>query len=140
MAEPHVDVPNEARVTFRVVSDDLDPKQITERMGLTADEQHRKGDLRRKGRNRDWYYPRGGWHLESQLPPTARVEDHLSHLLDRLEGTVDVIAKLIAEGYQVDFYIGYFSNQGQGGPLFSAELLRRLANFGAEVGLDIYHG
>lgn len=100
------DPSNEATATFRILGDDLDPGEVTSLLGLEPTQAVARGHARcgvsRSGKRT----PRptakqGGWTLESPLPRSASLGDHLAGLLDHLEPVAERIAALRARGYMI---------------------------------------
>jgi hypothetical protein len=128
------------RASFRISGDTLDPERITARLGLQPTRAFAKGDLSPPGRVTGRKYRRrvGLWSLQSPLPTTASLDDHLSHLLDQLDPHADAVGALVREGYQADFFCGCFLEAFNRGMELPATTLRRIAALEATLGLDIY--
>ena len=75
--------------------------------------------------------------LQSDLPSSEPLQDHLKWLIERLEPRGKVLEKL-AEKYSMKFICGYSSESGQGGGTFDADLLARLASFRFPLVLNLY--
>ena len=120
-------------VSFRIFAPGLDPRQVTEVLGLTPDSSHLQGDY---PRNNPKYsaYKHGMWSLRSKISPDEPLSVHLEHLLSVLEPKQEQILSLSKEN-DVDFYCGLFS---QIGFELSPDLLKRIANLGASLGVSVY--
>ena len=121
---------------MRIWGKDLDPQEISARLGVPASYGHRRGDPRNgKGR-----WPEGIWTLtsEEQVGSTD-LQQHIEWLLDRLEPVRDSLQALLAgPAYHADVFCFWESATGHGGPAFSAAFLRRFAVWNLDLGLDVY--
>lgn len=74
------------RVSLRIFGDDLDPDGVSALLGGVPTRSHRTGDAL----DGDVLpAPTGAWVLDSSLPDTAEIEEHVSELLAKLTGDVD---------------------------------------------------
>lgn len=131
-----IDNPNASRAfaTLRMIGKDLDPDEVTERLGLNPTNSHKQGDVRGHGT-----WPQGYWEITSQ----ARVVStdlalHIEWLLDQIEPVREEFISLISSGIRADMFCFWESQTGNGGPSFKPKLMARLANLDLELGLDIY--
>jgi Domain of unknown function (DUF4279) len=135
------DRPDEKSAAFRLVGSRLDPKLITQAIGLAPHMSHRRGDQRelRSGPTR---WPKGVWMLRSEegLPVRGNhLEDHLQWLLDRLHPHAETIRRLCGDqGLTADFWCGYFMGQANSSFGLDEQTLACVAELGASLALDIY--
>ena len=82
----------------------------------------------------------GLWSVTSKFDVVSTdAETHLAWLLDRLEPHRDELHAYIESHQAVTDITSFWeSATGNGGPMFSPEILARLASFGFPYGLDIY--
>jgi hypothetical protein len=122
-------------VSFGIFGEDLDPDQVSENLKLVPEHTHRKGDY---PRNDPKYsaYKHGMWGLDSKLPREQDFSAHLDNLLTILEPKQAEIRKL-SERYDVDFYCNLFSQIGFN---LLPDLLKRMGNIGAALGVTVYGG
>ena len=60
-------------------------------------------------------------------------------LLNTLEPKVDALKEILSlPDVEGDLFLGFGSGNGQGGAIFSPELLRRVAECGLSLSLDLY--
>jgi hypothetical protein len=136
--------PDDKKASFRLIGERLDPEVVTQEIGLTPSRVHRKDEARPRRPGRPPLAPwRGGiWILESTDADEAderSIEDHVTHLLDRLEPRAEAIRRLCAaQDLRADFYCGYFMHQSNSGFAFGAATLARIATLDATLGFDIY--
>jgi hypothetical protein len=121
--------------------DDLDPAEVTSFFEIQPSESFRAGDLRKNGRT--WNH--GHWALESQEHVKSKeLADHIEWLLDQLghtqpqEQAHSYIAKLQANNTITRIFCYWELRSGSGGPSFSPDLLRRIADFGLDLDIDFY--
>lgn len=124
-------------VTFRLAGADLNPAQVSSLLELEPSEAFARGEqvdiLTQPAQT-------GIWSLSTQdLLSSTSPEKHLEFLLDRLEPAATRLLELVnAQALQVDFFCYWLSATGHGGPVLSPDILRRISNLGAVLGLDIY--
>jgi hypothetical protein len=125
-----------SKASFCIYGEALQPGEINRDLGIQATNSGLKGERQSK-------YPRARglrtsiWILDSSRDDHLPLQDHLSSLLDVLEPKLPAVKK-IAKQYDTKFSCGYSSESGQGGSIFDAALLARLANFGVPLVLDLY--
>lgn len=131
-------------VSFRIIGDDLEPDKITLLLGIKPDIAHKKGDSS-TGKSKSGkiinYTPFkfGLWCINSKLDKYDRLQDHMLNILERIEPKKDVLVKLANEGFKMDFYCGYFfSTKDQAGISINNELLKRIAELGIDLGINLY--
>lgn len=124
-----------AFASLRLTRTDLDPDEVTRRLGIVPMEAFRRGDTFSRGLVRKLGY----WGISSQdQVATNDLEEHIAWLLDRLEPASGPFKALCAEDVDADIFC-YLETRGQGGPEFSSRLMGRLAALGLPLGLDIYY-
>jgi hypothetical protein len=127
---------------FRIISDRLDPDQISSLLGIKPDHSHKKGEPnnRRSKSGKIIVGPvhkTGIWSIYSTLPETSSLEEHLTSLIGRLDPVGDKIKQLSTEGYRVDIFCGYFFNHGvQGGFDISPKTLERIGKMGISLAIS----
>lgn len=118
--------------SFRIIGDKLDTDYITSLLGIKPDYSHMKGQPNnRTGKGGKVIvgppHKTGIWSINSELPETSSLEEHLTFLLETLEPMGDKVRELANDGYRVDFYCGFFVKHGaQGGFDISPEILERM--------------
>ena len=131
-------------VSFRIISDGLEPSEITSLLGIEPDKAHRKGDpntsITKKGKVMHYAPFRFGvWRIESKLDKYCKLQDHLTNVIERLEPKKDILAKLKVDGFEMDFSCGYlFSEEDQPSIFLSNEMLKRMAGLGVDLGISLY--
>ena len=73
-------------VSLRILGDDLDPEGVSALLGMEPTHGRRKGDA---VDGDALPAATGAWILESSLPETAEIEEHVSQLLAPLSGDLD---------------------------------------------------
>lgn len=131
------DNPMLARVfaTLRLYDDRLDPDEITQRLGITPTDSHRRGALH-GSRAQAWKQTH--WSLTSQDQPIPRdLEPHVAWVLDKIEPVRTQLTMLIESGVEANMFC-FLSCYGMGGPTLSPNIMGRLAALQLPLGLDIY--
>ena len=66
-------------------------------------------------------------------------EEQITGLLDVMEPKLGALKEILSlPGIEGELFLGFGSGNGQGGAIFSPELLRRVADCGLSLGLDLY--
>jgi Domain of unknown function (DUF4279) len=132
---------HEYTVEFRISGAELVPADVTQELGLEPSIVREVGERRSEGQG--WAQALWGYNglflhrNDGSNPPGswASLEEGLTFLLDKLEPLRARIDKY-REKYEVVFWCGHFQSTFDGGPTFSAKLMRRLGEFGVELYLD----
>jgi hypothetical protein len=127
------------RVSLRLLGDGLPMNEIEAeieaKLGLVASHVGRKGEPNHRGRKHlsniwMWRYP-----AESNV----EFEEQIAGLLDVLEPKVTALKAILAlPEVEGELFLGFGSSSGQGGAFFTPELLKRIADCGLSVLLDLY--
>ena len=130
---------SETNATFRLVGDLVDPSQITLLTGAAPLSAARKGETHVGSHTKKTYeYKTGAWCVSSEdVVESTSIERHLVFLLDILEPKKESIKKLIKQlSIRADFHIYWVSATGTGGPVISADTLRRIADLNADLDFE----
>ncbi len=125
---------NRYSVELRIRGKNLDVDAVTASLDLSPTYTCRRGESPNP-RARDfatWGYGSGSPTRDWQC-----LESALNANLDELYPVKDEITALRAQ-HEVLWWCGCFHTEFSGGPTFSPELLKRLAEFGVELSLDCY--
>lgn len=121
--------------TLRLYHDSLAPDEITQLLGITPTDSHRRGEVHGP-RAQAWKQTH--WSLTSQDQPIPRdLEPHIAWVLDKVEPVRTQLMMLIESGVEADMFC-FLSCYGMGGPSLSPQLMGRLAALQLPLGLDIY--
>jgi len=122
-------------VAVRFFGDDLDPVELTQRLGVEPTVCHRKGDSMpniAEQTNRT-----GGWLLAGERQSKSSLEAQISALFDRLSGDLAVWRDLTSR-YRADLFCGLWSEAWNRGVSLSPELVMRISERGLSIGFDVY--
>ena len=123
--------------SLRIIHRDLDPAEVTQRLGVTPTESFRIGDPHPPKADRVWQH--GGWFLTSCDVVTSRdLRHHLDWLLQRIGHHREAFALLHERDYLIDVTCFWTSTQGHGGPVLSPSQMRGFADLNIEVWIDFY--
>ena len=127
------------RVSLRLMGDNLPVEEIESRLGLTAASFGRKGEHLR-GDPRYAKYQTNVWVSTYLVDSDVPFEEQISGLLDVLEPRLDALKEILSfSDVTAELFLGFGSSKsGQGGAVFSSELLRRVADCGLSLSLDLY--
>lgn len=129
-----------AFVDFRICSDELNPEEISNRIGVIPTRAFTKGK-KYLGKTRNpntkeiseiWRErPRGIWAVDSkQLSNREKVEDHIKFLLDILEPKKKQLEPYLEQEdiYTISFYIWWEPYGGYGSYEVSSETIHRMSS------------
>lgn len=120
-------------VAFRIEGEVLVPSEVTEKLGLhpthVRETPHSKNNVKR---NSLWSYSGSTLQIEWDS-----LESGLLHLLEELVSKKNLIDSNFKQ-FDKYWWCGHFQRSFDGGPTFSPELLRKLADFGVPLILDNY--
>jgi hypothetical protein len=124
------------KVTLRIIITTLDPDRISAMLNLTPTKVGKRGQ--RKGRtSANWEHH--FWLLDALSSDDVPFEDQIPLILDQLESHLDDFRRLTTtEGVEADLFLGFSSDNGQGGAYFTPALLRRIADLSLGTTLDLY--
>lgn len=129
---------------FRIIGEDLDPEYITAFLGMKPDYSHKKGDASKRVNSSGKTvigpsHKTGIWSINSELPETSSLEEHISWLLEKLALAGEKVKELSQKGYRVDIYCGHFLKHGfQGGFNISPGVLEKMGKMGIILAIGTY--
>lgn len=129
-------------VEFTIHSKNIDPDELSNRVGVKATKAVRKGEQRRQRapNGKETLSPpsKGNmWSFKLESAPVP-AELRLASLLDKLEPFAERIAALPAECRRTISIAYYGYRSSMGGLNFAPDMLRRVANLGADLDVDLY--
>lgn len=125
---------------LRIYGDDLDPDEVSGRLGLQPTARQRKGDRPASPSGRP-HSPRpvGLWALSSEgSVESLDLRRHLDWLIARLRplaGALDEISR--REGVRMHVTCIWWSRYGDGGPILGVEQMAALAGLGLECQFEL---
>lgn len=127
------------RVSLRLRGDSLPVEEIESRLGLEPSSFGRKGEHLR-GDPRYAKYRTNVWVSKYLFNSDVPFEEQIAGLLDALEPRLGSLKEILSlPGAGGELFLGFGSDRsGQGGAIFSPELLRRVAECGLSLSLDLY--
>lgn len=125
---------NEIKVRYSLSGFKCDPEEITRLVGLRPSKTWRMGDLIEGTIRRD---AENGWRIDSGLPNSSSLEEHLDRLLTLLEDKKENIAALAESCYSEVSCIVYAIDYVPA-LTFEKEHLRRIVALGACIDIDLY--
>ena len=123
------------RVSLRLTGDELNVEEITAKLGIEPSTSRKKGDPSRFGEQLKtnvwvWRYP-----VDSDVSFEIQIND----LLEDIESKKHILKELISSpGVTGELFLGHGSVIGEEVEFLSPEILRRIAEFGLTVDLDLY--
>lgn len=115
---------------------EMDPEEITEKLGLQPDDLRRKGETRRLENGQEFVVPFNLWSFkspESSLDPNVQIRA----IFDLLES----VGTRVNPEWKPFFNILWKSRVlGAGsGPFYEKDVIEGIARIGAEIYQDLYH-
>lgn len=121
------------RITSRTVSAD----EITDRLGIPPDEQFERGSLMSPRNPNSARRKASVWIHTSGLGRHCQLEDHVTALV-RLVGGCRAELRRLSADCDLELFLGFGSENGQGGCVLPARLLAEVGALGLDVVLDFY--
>jgi hypothetical protein len=129
-------------VSFRISGINLQPDDISRRLGLIPNEYYISGA--------DTYYVKGEikhhpvsdigmWSLNCQLPESELIHKQIQHFLAILQPIKSKLLEIKKLNFKIDFFCGYFSYNGQPGLSLNSSLLFEMGSLGIDFELSIYN-
>jgi Domain of unknown function (DUF4279) len=123
---------------LRIHGEDLEPSEISSRLGCAPTMSQRKGDVftnKTTGSSRTARY--GAWHLDALDREPEDLDGQIAELLGKLTSDLSVWASIAAR-YEVDLFCGFFMQRTDEGVEISVESLKALSERGIELGICLY--
>jgi hypothetical protein len=126
------------RVTLRLMGDALPVDEVAKVLSLTPYRLGRKGEPMggKVGRTN---YETNIWRWTFPAESHVRVEEQIGEVLEAVESKEAEWERLVSRpGVRAELFVGYGSENGQGGFELSPTMLHRLAGCGLWLNLDLY--
>ena len=122
--------------TFILRGKELDPRMVTERLGIIPSRSFKRGD--RHGDNKKW--PSGFWGLTSDgRILSADLILHIEWLINQLEPVEQALLELVNEQkFNAEISCFWILPEDHGGLVLPSQLLERITDLGVNISLDIY--
>ena len=129
---------SEVQAAFQYAGASVDPRTITEVLGMQPTRAHLKGEVVEHRATRT--YPSGLWAVQSSVDCHRPLEEHLTDLLDKLEPRAAGIRQMLRGGLAPTFFCGLFMlvDDTDGFVRLDALVLSRISALGAALELHVY--
>jgi len=126
-------------VVLRFVGQAVDPTIISEVLELVPSETRVRGADAPQHAGRKW--PTGLWSLDSPLPESSPLSDHVRHFAQLLQTKQDALARLAAtRGWRPDLVCGLFGEDpSKTAVILDAPLLEELGRLGVSLYISFYN-
>lgn len=124
---------NWVSAALRVTFDESEARLVEEVLRKIAGDRFKK----RNRKTTDGQGLKYLWILDSGLPPSRTLQDHVDELLSLIESN-ERLLEGIAGKCTLDIFCGFSSDSGQGGLVVTALSLRRMGALGVDLILDLY--
>jgi hypothetical protein len=111
--------------------------EITAVIGISPTREYEKGDIISRKSPKPVRRQNSMWMIESGLPESADIEDHILSLCDKIQPCSEALNSLRSD-CDVDIFCGYFSESGQAGFSLSNQVLGRVVSLGLDLIFDVY--
>src|SRR5688572_19374032 len=101
---------HETAASLRFIGDDLDPDEITARLGAAPTRSVRKGSTRKTKQGADWVERTGSWHLRVSRRRPGDLDGQIAELLGTLSGDLSVWQDLTRR-FRADIFAGLFMQE-----------------------------
>lgn len=123
--------------SLRIVSRTITVEEISAVLGIQPDDHFEHGGLDIACNPDTFRRERSVWILKSGLGSDRWLQEHAEALVRRLEGQREALGRL-AESCDLELFLGFGSESGQGGCVLPARLLAEIGSLGLDVVLDLY--
>ena len=124
--------------SLRIFTREDSAEFVSEFLGVTPTMHYLKGEFHSKRNPRSAVFEQSVWVCSSEMPDTCELHEHLDWLLDFLESKQAALNGIRDRITEMDIFCMFGSEHGQGSAELDASLLRRLADFGVDVVIDLY--
>lgn len=122
-------------VALRFFGDDLDPVELSNKLGAEPTVSHRKGDsmpnIAEKTR------ATGSWLLSGEPMSKTSLDEQINKLFDQLTDDLEVWREL-TDRYRSDLFCGVWSKAWNRGVSLSPDVVARISERGLSIGFDVY--
>ncbi|MFF3376781.1 DUF4279 domain-containing protein [Streptomyces sp. NPDC002680] len=108
--------------SLRIASRTISADEISEVLGIEPDQAVEQGNV---------------WIRTSGLSNDRWPDEHIAALIRPLDGRHDALRRLAAD-CEIELFLGFGSESGQGGCVLPAGLLKEIGLLGIDVVLDLY--
>lgn len=129
------------RASLRLMGDFLPIDEIEVKLGLRAKSIGKKGFPLNHYKSPIVNTPleTNVWCAENLAGNDVSLENQIELYLEKLEPKKDVLREILSlPNVEGEFFLGFSSENGQGGAYFTPELLRRVSDLGLALSLDLY--
>jgi hypothetical protein len=128
---------HETTMTLRFFGDDLDPNEITSRLGCQPTVGAKIGEVWTTVRGTEKIARTGTWRLNANKRQPGDLNAHVAELLAPLNDDLSVWRDLTAR-FKADVFCGIWMTQSNEGTSLSAESMMNLGARGLPLEFDIY--
>ena len=136
--------PYRYRVSFRIKHPNIDPSEITYRLGIEPSSSWKVGDpiVGKNGEIREGTRKQSFWryqpHKEQRLLSSEQyLEDYLEKITESLTVHKEYFSEIVNSGGNINYFIGLLSEHNISND-FPAPLLKQLGELNIDLQLDIY--
>lgn len=126
-------------VSLRFFGDDLDPDEITRRLGCEPTVGVRKGGIWLTAQGREKVAGRGSWRLHVERRSPGDLDAQILELLAKLSADLNVWTEL-SERFNADVFCGLFMASGNAGLTLNPRTIAAVGERGLMLNFDIYSG
>lgn len=124
--------------TLRIYPGQLDPTEVTSRLGIEPSSFQRRGETTSAGARQARLH---GWFLTSEgAVESEDIRRHLDWLLEQIVSRDEAVYSLQADGCVMDVSCFWISRSGHGGPSVLPAQMRELGRLNLELWFDVYLG
>jgi len=124
--------------SIRISTWESDLNFVSEALAIVPSRQHRIGDNRSPRNPQSGKYEESIWIYESPLPDNTELREHIDLVLSLLEARrvkMDAIHHRLSG---IDIFCKFSSENGQGSVELGVNILKRLADQGVDLIIDLY--
>ncbi|MFC1421543.1 DUF4279 domain-containing protein [Streptacidiphilus cavernicola] len=123
--------------SIRIMSQAISASEISARLGLAAGEECERGTLMSPRNPASARREGSVWVLQSGLADDRDLAEHVRALVGLVDGCREALGHL-SNDCDLELFLGFGSENGQGGYVLPADLLADVAGLGLDIVLDLY--
>jgi hypothetical protein len=128
---------HETKMSLRFFGDDLNPDEITSRLGCQPSVSRRMGEVGTTPRGAERVARTGSWLLKIETRQPGDIDLQVAELLASLSDDLSIRDDLTMR-FKADVFCGLFMRESNEGSGLSAKTMKKLGSRSLPIGFDIY--
>lgn len=129
---------SETAACLRLMGDDLDPDDLTRRLGAEPTGSARKGGLVSRPNGTVVVAPRGWWYFKVEYRSPGDLDGQIAEILERLTDDLSIWQDLSGR-FRAEIFCGLFLHETNEGLALAPATMLALGMRGLQLEMDIYY-